>query len=800
MKQFLKTAYYSSHKAILPKVNATTSTEALLESVAYLHGEAALWWIDNLTESEDGRLCTVCRHINFDALLTDALEDNIPLGSLQAIAIKTECSFCRLVAHTGLYTLETTVDRLKDKVYCELCDDIAWNRYVTRIRYLCLKLTIFIPDCDQTLIKYGRMQQILSSGGRPPEQSQNDSRIVKNQVNLELIKSWIETCKESHNSTYLESSFSFSHESFIPDKPTDIHDQAPLIHDSCQSIPAVTATYSLTLVDVKMERLVDMPLNTTYIALSYVWGGVQLFQNVMKRQKDLYISKSISVDNEAIPLTIRDAIRLIRDLGERYLWVDSLCICQDNIENKENQIMNMGNIYSQALITITAASGSDANAGLPGVRTRSRKSAQRAECVQGLVLVNELCQLEDIIEPSYWNTRCWTYQEAKLSKRCIVFCETHIFFQCNRVTYKEDSGIRNVAIRGDRASKIRAERQPVWRSYQKAVSEYTRRFLSDDSDAVNAFQGIADLLQAAFKGDFLCGLPETELDIALLWQPASLIRRRVHLETQRPLFPSWSWTGWIGEVKYSWTKHQLDDISRVEWQCMDRENESIRFCTSDELRGLNRVDHDRWHYVSNARGPPYYYQAEKPEIWCLHPVAPKEQRRYYRLIQPGSQLLVFRAYTAVLRISSTSCTSLGEPLGDESGFTQSLAIFGSDGFIAGKVFVPLQAIGKLKRSDQEFVCLSRRRRNQFDHGPAPEDDFKDIPDQVTLYPYSHTEEELEAEFDSRRYNMHMPWPLYNVMMIERDEDGDLAKRIALGLMHVTAFVQAAPVKKVIRLA
>lgn len=45
--------------------------------------------------------------------------------------------------------------------------------------------------------------------------------------------------------------------------------------------------------------------------------------------------------------------------------------------------------------------------------------------------------------------------------------------------------------------------------------------------------------------------------------------------------------------------------------------------------------------------------------------------------------------------------------------------------------------------------------------------------------------------------MHMPWPLYNVMMIARD--GDLAERVALGLMHVTAFCQAAPVKKVIRL-
>lgn len=186
----------------------------------------------------------------------------------------------------------------------------------------------------------------------------------------------------------------------------------------------------------------------------------------------------------------------------------------------------MGNRYSQAFITIIAAGGSNANAGLPGVRSRPRKIAQGAECVQNMILVNELCQLEDIIEPSYRNTRGCIYQEGLLSKRCIIFCKTQVFLRCNQAVYKEDSGMRNVVVWGNRASKFRAERQPIWRSYQKAVDEYTKRSLSGDSDAVNAFRGIADLLQVAFKGDFLFGLPETELDIALLWQPVSSNCRR----------------------------------------------------------------------------------------------------------------------------------------------------------------------------------------------------------------------------------------------------------------------------------
>ena len=114
-------------------------------------------------------------------------------------------------------------------------------------------------------------------------------------------------------------------------------------------------------------------MNITYTALSYVWGAPQSCQNVKGVPKDLYNPGSISADDEAIPRTIQDAILLTASLGEKYLWVDPWCICQDETEKKTKQIMNMGNIYSQALFTIVAASGTHANAGLSGVRAFSKK-------------------------------------------------------------------------------------------------------------------------------------------------------------------------------------------------------------------------------------------------------------------------------------------------------------------------------------------------------------------------------------------------------------------------------------------
>lgn len=502
-----------------------------------------------------------------------------------------------------------------------------------------------LPNKDEKVIEHGWIQQILTSSEHPPEQSRNDCCLVKDQIDLELVKCWLETCKEKHNSTELKSSDYYP--SFVPDTPTEIHQPSTLIIQPCQPTPVSAVASDLTLVDVERECLLDMPSNTTYIALSYVWGGPQPFQNVMSRKKSLYSPHSITVDNETIPRTIRDAIWLVANLGERYLWVDSLCICQDETENKMNQIMDMGNIYGQALFTIVAASGTTANAALPGVRESSRKSTQRTECVQDMILANELPQLHDIIDQSYWNTRGWTYQEKKLSKRCLIFCKAHVFFQCNRTVFNEDSGLRDHAVGGERARKIRREGQPVWRMYRKAVADYTKRTISYESDAVNAFQGIATLLQPAFKGDFLFGLPETELDVALLWQPASHIRRRIDPETKAPLFPSWSWAGWIGEVGYLRRRQPFDDLCRVEWQCTDSKNGKVRFCTSNDLRAPKySSDHDRWEYISHPQGTPYYYQHCNPNVWCLHPVVPKDERHSYTLIKPGSHALIFKGYTA----------------------------------------------------------------------------------------------------------------------------------------------------------
>jgi len=57
---------------------------------------------------------------------------------------------------------------------------------------------------------------------------------------------------------------------------------------------------------------------------------------------------------------------LVKQLNERYLWVDSICIMQDDLEDKMAQIQNMDQVYSNTVVSLITAEGSDANAGIPG--------------------------------------------------------------------------------------------------------------------------------------------------------------------------------------------------------------------------------------------------------------------------------------------------------------------------------------------------------------------------------------------------------------------------------------------------
>jgi hypothetical protein len=427
-----RTIAESSSGPMQTHLQSPSIEELALESAAKhfnsLLSGIAPWWVESPPKVHDS-LCNVCCHIDFQVLLhqTDPYmyETPIPLGSLQTIERKNECSFCRLVSQTATAILGESLGMQGEQgpnIVCELDENPDWDRYTTRLRKLYLRLRLGGPHDEKPLLGYGWIQEIASPVNLPKEQRGNDCRFVNDQIDFALLKSWFRTCEQNHNDPVLE----YNSTMIFSEGPSH-DDPHTLVTQPCRPIPLTPISVKLKVIHVENECIVDISPDERYVALSYVWGGPQPFQNTMATEKLLSRPHGISIQNKTIPATIRDAMEVVALLGERYLWVDSLCIVQDDHESKMEQIANMGNIYSRAVLTIVAGAGDNANAGLPGIRPNTRSSTQFTAQVQGMILANEQPYMHDTIEQSKWFSRAWTYQERELSKRTLLFSEMQVY-------------------------------------------------------------------------------------------------------------------------------------------------------------------------------------------------------------------------------------------------------------------------------------------------------------------------------------------------------------------------------------
>lgn len=355
---------------------------------------------------------------------------------------------------------------------------------------------------------------------------------------------------------------------------------------------------------------------------------------------------------DRLPRTIQDAILLVSRLGERYLWIDSLCIVQDSTSSWELNAKSMHLVYGNAHFTICAADGKDAETGLLAVDSTLRKNPplarhglspstiaspppsssfrasnrqrQRttspfpnpkpppvvpvltpstlstdeirgrlkateqesslpltAEILPGITLLVSRPP-EAVIQDSHWNRRGWTFQERLLSRRCLVFAEGQVYFQCRSAVISQHiftSGGANSWSLDWTNSPLRTlgelRRRAFW-FYMTCVHLYTGRHLTRPRDVLTAFEGVSWLLQDRMNAPLFYGLPMSHFDLALLWMPLGSLYRRQHKGSHRSgmaqctqdemgncsckkeeegyggkEFPSWSWCGWSGgKIEY----------------------------------------------------------------------------------------------------------------------------------------------------------------------------------------------------------------------------------------------------------
>ncbi|KAI4919384.1 hypothetical protein J4E90_001518 [Alternaria incomplexa] len=204
---------------------------------------------------------------------------------------------------------------------------------------------------------------------------------------------------------------------------------APLEHKLPQLLPH-------WVIDISRACLVPGNTVSRYVALSYVWSrGFSVNAKDYQRSSDGILLKKKNLPDfktpgylegvlQKLPTPVKDAIALVREIGEIYLWVDCLCIVQDDEKTRE-QVDHMGDIYSGAYMSIIAATPRGTLHGPPSPNHRFKRNEKVEDLYANL-------------HESTWATRGWTFQEQMLSRRAVIFSSGYMFWECQKGVWSPD--------------------------------------------------------------------------------------------------------------------------------------------------------------------------------------------------------------------------------------------------------------------------------------------------------------------------------------------------------------------------
>ncbi|KAF2032132.1 HET-domain-containing protein, partial [Setomelanomma holmii] len=182
------------------------------------------------------------------------------------------------------------------------------------------------------------------------------------------------------------------------------------------------------VIDIELGCIMKVSSDCQYAALSYVWG--QKYPEEIEATLDNLdaLCTPGHLYRIDLPKTIVDAISLCQKLSISYLWVDRLCIVQDDAAQKHDQISAMDAIYSSAVLTICAAAGNSSRSGLPGVGITKRPFSRMNLALSDIEIVPILTAFRECLADGQWLERGWTFQESLLGGRLLIFTDWQIFY------------------------------------------------------------------------------------------------------------------------------------------------------------------------------------------------------------------------------------------------------------------------------------------------------------------------------------------------------------------------------------
>lgn len=277
-----------------------------------------------------------------------------------------------------------------------------------------------------------------------------------------------------------------------------------------------------------------------------------------------------------LPQNYKDAITITRYLGIRYLWIDSLCIIQDGMDEWHAELRRLAAYYENATLNIVAGAKIRQRALIPRTRPRFLPICvnELEEMYVGWLATDSYCDPKGLnVErfPDGWkcrsspHRRAWIMQEIRLARRNLEFqvdeplppnlgassvqLSSQLYLQCQQ----------EIRWGNGRSRSRTGDERGDW---YELVEEYSGRHLTREADRLSAISALASNHWSTLRGEcgeYMAGLWAGDAFRGLLWQVQDL---RVGRSRGQPLIddnviddddaPTWSWASCHGKIKHIW--------------------------------------------------------------------------------------------------------------------------------------------------------------------------------------------------------------------------------------------------------
>ena len=363
-------------------------------------------------------------------------------------------------------------------------------------------------------------------------------------------------------------------------------------HDHCRDSDSFDRTASLKsvrflkLADTSVT-LVDSILPTSYVCLSYCWGvGTSMPKTTTE---NIAARKEAGIDISSLPKVFQDAIDICKKFRVEYLWIDSLCIVQDDNQDWIAQSACMADIYEHGRFTIFALSARAPDDGCYSV-THELYQGTRLPAYTNVYVRK---RPKDSARPDGSDfpllQRAWAYQEICLSPRAILYGSEEVYWRCRTVEKRQATTEPFKAMNNHVHSNYHIHPQDLLtkqkqslrlrdqfpyssedvlsQAWYSMVETYTRKHLTYATDRLPALAAMANGQRSARSNDeYLAGLWKGTILNDLLWHVTA---RTDHYNANRgsstrptnPDLPTWSWARKEHAVR--WRKDCVRRLSNV---------------------------------------------------------------------------------------------------------------------------------------------------------------------------------------------------------------------------------------------